>query len=379
MTNLNLQDEPAMPVYMGRVVLTHGAGDDHGHEAATHRVVAARLAALLELPYVGAWEDNRPFTSSYIVPRSSLSGRRIASRLAIRSEGDLFGGWTPRGWMATKAIAHPLVAADAVTPAGWPRLLTGEATSLTLRGFTAFSAEDARTAGRLLLRFGPVRLKPANADGGNGQIVARTRDEVDDTVTSLCIDGRLSDIIVLEENLENVITYSVGQVRFPGCIVSYCGTQSQTTDNEGASVYGGSLLFVIRGGFDRLLAQSLPPEVGEAIVRAQAFDMLADRHIEGLMASRRNYDVACGVTADGWHRIGVLEQSWRMGGATGAEIAALEVFARERRVAAVHARTVEVYGESPAVPDDATLYYRGCDPTVGPLTKYARVEEKIEG
>ena len=379
MANLIVHDEPAMPPWTGRVVLTQGAGDRDGHEVATHRVVAARLAALLDLPYAGACEDERPFASSYIVPRSSLSGRRIASKLRIGSEDDLFGGWVPSSWMATKAIMHPLASAAATAPAGWPRRLAGDAAALTLRGFTAFSAKDALAAGRLLLRTGPVRLKPANADGGRGQIVARTEDEIYGAVASLCMNGKLTDIVTIEENLEDVITYSVGQVRLPGRTVSYCGTQSLTANNDGASAYGGSVLFVVRGGFDRLIARPLPPEIGEAITRAIAFDALADRHVPGLIASRRNYDVACSVAADGSRRIGVLEQSWRMGGATGAEIAALEAFAREPQVTAVHARTVEVYGEAPDVPEGATLYYRGRDPVVGHLTKYACVEEKIEG
>lgn len=379
MGNLIVQDEPMLPVRMGRVVLTHGTGAEEGHEAATHRVVAARLAALLDLPYAGACEEARPFALSYIVPRAPLSGGRVARKLAIRSEHDLFGGWVPRDWMATKAIMHPLVSSDAAAPAGWTRRLAKNAMPLTLRGITAFSAQDALAAGRLLLGIGSVRLKPANADGGRGQIVARSEAEIADAVTSLCIDGRLADIVTLEENLDEVVTYSVGQVRLPGSTVSYCGTQSETVSNEGASAYGGSMLLAVRGGFDRLLARPLPPEIAEAIAQAVAFDALADRHLPGLIASRRNYDVACGVSADGHRRIGVLEQSWRMGGATGAEIAALEVFAREPLVAAVHARTVEAYGAAPRVPEGATVYYRGHDPAVGPLTKYACVEEKIEG
>lgn len=379
MTHPILHDEPAQPVWTGRAVLTHGAGTGDGHEAATQRVVAARLAALLDLPYAGACEDERHSLPSYIVPRSSLSGRPIASELGIRSEGDLFGGWVPLGWMATKAIVHPLLSADAAAPAGWSAPLAADALPLTLRGFTAFSASDALAAGRRLLRTGPVRLKPASADGGRGQIVARAPAEVEAAVASLCVDGRLADVVTLEENLEDVVTYSVGQARLPGRTISYCGTQSETVNNEGGSAYGGSVLLAVQGGFDRLLARPLPPEMGEAIARTVAFDALADRHLPGLIASRRNYDVACGVGRDGSRRIGVLEQSWRMGGATGAEIAALELFAREPHVAAVHARTVEVYGETPAPPDGATLYYRGHDPRVGPLTKYACVEEKIEG
>lgn len=378
MTSPILHEEPAMPVRMTRVVLTHGVASGDGHEAASHKVVAARLGVLLDLPYAGACKDGQPY-GCYIVPRAPLSGRGIVARLGIGGEQDLFGGWVPRDWMATKAIMHPLVSPGAAAPPDWPHLLAQGARPLTLRGFTAFSARDALAAAHLLLRAGPVRLKPANADGGRGQIVVRNEAEIDAAIASLSAGGRLADIVVLEENLEEVGTFSVGQVRLPGHLASYCGTQSLTRNNDGATAYGGSSLMVVRGGFDRLLALPPPREMEEPITLAMAFDALADRHLPGLIASRRNYDVASGIAADGSRRVGVLEQSWRMGGATGAELAAVEVLAREAPVAAVHARTVEAYGGAPAIPAGATLYYRGIDPALGPLTKYACVERRIEG
>ena len=66
------------PIRAQRVARTHGTTVEDGHEAATHKVVATRLAALLDLPYAGACEDGQPFASSYVVPRTSLSGRGIA-------------------------------------------------------------------------------------------------------------------------------------------------------------------------------------------------------------------------------------------------------------------------------------------------------------
>ena len=89
----------------------------------------------------------------------------------------------------------------------------------------------------------------------------------------------------------------------------------------------------------------------------------------GLFVSRRNYDVAAGSDAWGQRRCGVLEQSWRMGGASGAEIAALEAFRAEPTLDAIRASTLEAYGES-APPPNATVYFRGVDERIGPMTKY---------
>jgi hypothetical protein len=89
----------------------------------------------------------------------------------VRGEDDLFGGGVPRPFAATKAITHPLVGPDARAPAGWPAEFGGRVRDAVLCGFTALASEDARRAGVLLLARGPVRLKPARAQGGLGQAV----------------------------------------------------------------------------------------------------------------------------------------------------------------------------------------------------------------
>ena len=107
--------------------------------------------------------------------------------------------------------------------------------------------------------------------------------------------------------------------------------------------------------------------------QARAYDAAAEKTFPGMFLSRRNYDIAQGFDAQGRPRSGVLEQSWRMGGASGAEIAALEAFRADCALPAVRASTVEIYGDSDP-PPHATVYFRGIDDEVGPMTKYAVVE-----
>jgi hypothetical protein len=52
--------------------------------------------------------------------------------------------------------------------------------------------------------------------------------------------------LVIEENLSEVTTYSVGQVRVADLVESYYGTQRLTQDSCGARVYGGSDHVVVR-------------------------------------------------------------------------------------------------------------------------------------
>jgi len=277
--------------------------------------------------------------------------------------------------MATKAITHPLVGVDAAAPPGWSPAFGRRVRGAVLSGFTAFSRADARCGGGRLLERGPVRVKPVRATGGRGQVVSPDAAALDAALGTV-EDAELSEHgLVLEEDLAAVTTYSVGQVRVAGLVASYCGTQRLTPDNAGEAVYGGSRLLVARGGFEALAALTPPEEARLAVEQARVYDAAATGCFPGMFASRRNYDVARGLDAEGRWRSGVLEQSWRIGGASGAEVAALEAFRAEPALRAVRAATVELYGgDVPPPPAHATVYFSGMDDKDGPMTKYAVVE-----
>jgi hypothetical protein len=139
-------------------------------------------------------------------------------------------------------------------------------------------------------------------------------------------------------------------------------------------VYGGSTLTVVRGDFDELLRLDLPPEVRTSVTQARVYHAAALASFAGMFASRCNYDIAQGYDDREQWRSGVLEQSWRMGGASGAEIAALDAFKSDPDLRVVRASTTEIYGEPAALPADATVYFSGTDRRVGRLTKFARLE-----
>ena len=96
-----------------------------------------------------------------------------------------------------------------------------------------------------------------------------------------------------------------------------------------------------------------------AVEQALVYDSAATACFPGFFASRINYDVVQGNDAEGhWHS-GVLEQSWRAGGATGAEIAALEAFKADPACRVVRASCIEIYGPSDEPPPGAVVYFRG--------------------
>lgn len=350
------------------------------HESASQEALARKLAGVLELDFM---EDYRPGEHSqgsvYYVPSRTLV-RTVSLEPAelfiqdIRGDEDLFGGIVPHAFVATKAITHALLHPDAAAPEGWSHAFAHDAGPAVLLGITAFSIGDARLAGLRLLALGPVRIKPVRASGGRGQILAVDRRQLDEALGRQDEDEIARYGLVLEEHLHQVETYSVGQARAGGMTMSYAGTQSLTLDNSGLQVYGGSSLLCVRGGYEELLALPMDANWREAVRLARAYDVAAQRCYPGLFASRRNYDVARGRDARGRIKIGVLEQSWRAGGASFAEACALEAFRASPERTVVRAYTRERYGSSHTPPREAQLIYRGDDPETGFITKYGAVE-----
>jgi hypothetical protein len=239
-----------------------------------------------------------------------------------------------------------------------------------LHGFSTFTASDLRRAALRVLQVGPVRLKPAGGIGGFGQKVVRDEGGLQEALQQFDPDA-VQEGMVVERNLSNARTFSIGRVKVAGLEAAYFGEQHTTRNRHGIEVYGGTTLTVQRGGFDTLRTATDDPLLQQAIAQADMYHRAALDCFSGMFASRCNYDLVLGDDAQGAQRMGVLEQSWRIGGASGAEIAALQTFADDPAVSRVQASTVEQHGADVALPHGAILYYQGLDPHVGPITKYA--------
>lgn len=363
------------------VVVAHVSSEaDHAseHERISLLGFAQRLAALLGYDMQGLHEAERAYAGPlYYVPNRTLTCREAAA-LGIAGPHDLFGGVVPHAFVGTKAISHPLVDEDAKTVSCWNPAFAEQVGDAVLAGFVAFTREDAKRAGMRLLAAGPVRVKEVRASGGRGQCVVRDGAELDAQLAAMDAGEIGAHGVVLEEDLQDVRTFSVGQVQVADLTASYFGVQRLTRSNEGLEVFGGSDLDVVRGGFDALLAQVLAPEIRLAIGQARRYDDAVHACFPGFFASRRNYDVLLGRDGSGRWRSAVLEQSWRVGGATGPEIAALEVFRADASRQRVRAGCFEVYGDAPEPPPHATVYFRGTDPVQGRLTKYTVLQPDVD-
>jgi hypothetical protein len=343
------------------------------HESQTHWEIARRLARLKALPFGGEYPASGLRQGAfYFVPSDTIVGLETAEALGIHSEDDLFGGVVPQGFVATKAITHPLVAPQATAPEGWSDEFPRQVKDAVLAGFTAFRQKDALRAGTKLLERGALRIKPVLARGGSSQTLVHDADGLKDALDAIA--GTIASGLVIEENLTQVTTCSVGQVHVAELLASYFGIQRLTRDNDGSVVYGGSDLVVARGDFDALLKLGMGEASRIAVEQACIYDAAAKRCFPGLLASRRNYDVAQGRKRTGAWCSGVLEQSWRIGGASTAEVLALEAFRADPRLRVVRAWAVEEYGNRVRPPEHATIFCRGSDEQVGPITKYALIE-----
>ena len=345
------------------------------HEVETNRKLAHWLAQILDLPFAGSYDPALHGDSDlYLLPTQTLVGGPAARQLGVSGPEDLWGGYVEHDFICTKAITHGLLSHDAIAPQGWAPLFAERVRKVVLEGISVFSLDDALPAAEQLLERGPIRLKPIHACAGRGQEVIRNLDAFRQLLMRPEIAEQFTSGVVLEQDLSKVFTHSVGQSFIGDKVLSYCGDQYLTQDAHGEDVYGGSNLLVVRGYYDDLLGLDLPVDVRLAIEQAQVFDAAADEAYPGFYASRRNYDIAQGLDAQGQRCSGVLEQSWRLGGASSAELLALQAFADDPALQRDRASTHEVFG-TPDLPTDATLFYQGIDSELGQFSKFARIRE----
>lgn len=344
------------------------------HESVTRTLIAAKLAALKGFEFAGDYDPAHRYSGPlYFVPSDTLIASELAQKVAIRNHHDLFGGVVPYPFAATKTITHPLVSAEAFAPEGWSPEFARNVQDVVLFGFSGFTPADLRRAAARVLARGRARVKPARGIGGRGQTVITSIADLDALLETIDPAELALYGAVIEQNFDQIETYSVGQTFVADLLATYYGRQLLTKDNRGANVYGGSDLMVVRGNYDDLLTLELPLEARLAIKNARTYEAAAARAFAGWLASRRNYDVAQVVDHDGCRSCGVLEQSWRIGGASAAEIAALEAFRADPSLRSVRATCIESYGEHP-VPPDAVVYFRGVDDQVGHIIKYSEVK-----
>jgi len=363
--------DSAVVVYFSRL-----GGSMYAHERVTLSAVAEAIARIKGAKFAGLYDNAKSYSGNlFFVPDDTLMVDE-ASCLGICLPTDLFGAVVPFPFAKTKAITHQLVDPSADRPEGWSSAYAKMVQDVVLPGYTVFSVHDARTAAARLLSSGPIRIKEPLAAGGAGHTVAMTIDEVEAFLEAFSEAAITTHGLVVESNLRDVTTVSIGQITIDDMTIAYHGKQRLATNNAGCRVYGGSDLVCVRGGWGALARLPMPGAVRLAITQAILYED-AMREYPGFMVSRRNYDVAQGLDGKGRRRSGVLEASWRSGGASTAELAALREFAQDPTLHVVEASAVKLFGTGHEAPRNAVVHYRGDDPEDGPITRYTMVTRKL--
>jgi hypothetical protein len=111
-----------------------------------------------------------------------------------------------------------------------------------------------------------------------------------------------------------------------------------------------------------------------AVEQARAYDEAMSAYPE-FYASRRNYDIGQGKDPSGTWQSGVLEASWRVGGSSTAELAAMDAMKRDPGIQIVHVSAIKEFGNSGDPPANADLHFQGEDPDEGLVTRYTFVAQ----
>ena len=346
------------------------------HQNALLTADARALATVKQYDFGGQYDVAKNYARPvYFVPDDTLLVDEARS-LGIQGPSDLYGGVVPHPFVKTKAITHPLVDSSAERPAGWSFGFAEQVHDIVLPGYTAFSLGDVHIAARRMLARGAMRMKESAEAGGRGQTLLTTVEELEALLENLPTNDIATYGLVLEENLRQVRTLSIGHITVDSVTFTYHGTQRVTMDNDERRAYGGSDLVCVRGGWDALDRVPMTGETRLGVKQARSYDQ-AMSHYPGFIASRRNYDVGQGLDDEGRQQSAVFEASWRVGGATGAEVMALTEFARDPSVQVVEASHVEEFGKNRQAPLGAVTHFQGDDPQVGPMIRYT-VLRRIE-
>lgn len=364
-------------------------------------IMAIIAANLIHAEYVDDLENLDPNRKHTILPHETVVGQKEREKFKIESNTDVIGGWVSHGFLATKAIMHPAIDAQAQVPEGWNESNTQEFASAvkdhTLPGYSAFNWNDIVYGWVLLKNQYPnedIRIKKNAEAGGLGQKVIHSYEELVAFAASINEEELSNSGVVLEVNLVDadprIITGSVGSLEINGIKLSYLGSQRiDPNPGEGKESYLGSDLIVTRGTMADLV--NLPDDfisedheyndkLRKMATSAHHFDAATTDILNGnVIASRRNYDVLWGKgekdqSGEAKEYYGVVDQSWRVGGATGAELIAACIFQSEQNAVAVKASTYHVFEDEP-IPEGAVVFVENYDGDDGPKNIYTVLHE----
>lgn len=274
----------------------------------------------------------------YVVPAVTLERDR-AEYLGIYSPEDFYGGSVGHVQQAGKSVLHRTMSSN--IPGFYSGDFVGKVDEFVLPGVTGFSREDL-IAGymKFMNKDCDMRLKLPGESDGNGQYVARSKIELMDL---LCMheDGCINEHgLVLEANVNEPRTLSVGYAQIGRDMFSFLVNQKEDKVNEGGherSRYRGAQVRVVRGELGELQKlKKLDRREKEAIRTSLGFSRIYKEEM-GVVASRLSFDHISGFDSNGNEIGGITDITARLGGTCPAVMLAAGRFKGEPDLAVVDA------------------------------------------
>lgn len=310
--------------------------------------VAERLSGILRSLRGGA---ARPASDSYFMPYSAVH-EPLARACGISGDGDLYGGIVREPAHADKAMLHELASATAMHPRWYSWAFARALHGAVLPGFTVFSPDDAACAFELMRRRGIVpRFKDPSATGGLGQSLVRSQADLAEALQAHG-DRLVKTGAILEADLSDAATITVGWVRIGGKEFSWCGRPYDVVV-DGQTRFGGNEIRVVRGGLGRV--EQYIQDERDLIAIRQACTVSGAYRLLGTVAARATLDAVQGVDTPGKLRSGITDPSLRPSASSAAEVRALEAFIEHPDAESVVTQLVYDYGTGMVAADTAKL------------------------
>lgn len=277
---------------------------------------AKEIARYMGLPYTEQIDGRNE--AVYTVPAVTLDPSRAKSFVA-KTVDDFYGTKVEYLGHVGKAILHPVF--GKAVPSFYSSKFAQVVTDYTLPGYSVFTPEAAIEAYRQF-PCRETRVKLTNESDGLGQFTVKSEMELTKILKDLDPKMIKTEGLVLEPNLRDATTISVGYIILGSLPYSFIAHQKNDIAEDGRNRYLGARVLICKGGLRGLnLLPSLNSEEREAVAKADGFNEAYGYF--NPVASRLSFDCLFGQTENGESLSGITDITARLGGTCPALVLAV--------------------------------------------------------
>lgn len=306
-------------------------------------LVAKYIADYIGVPYLGEMSENSEPNGYYVPPVTQIRGVGVSTNV-INSE-DFYGLIVDDISHVGKSILHPTI--SSYVPNYYSHEFSRSVESFVLPGLTVFSSEDALNAVISLKKIGDfdIRLKMSDKSDGHGQFFIKNELELQKVFDDIGDDYVKNKGVVLEANVNEAKTISVGFAVLGRDIFSFLAIQkNDIAPEDGRDRYMGAVVRVVKGEMSNLIDIAKNSREKSAIVTGENF---YNRYKSfGPIASRLSFDYLYGLDNKGNQMSGVTDITGRLGGTCPALVLAAKEFKRDPNLSVVESEVSLNYDTS---------------------------------